>query len=1077
MPTILRNPFLPPSFFFTIPFILCLNSLLFSSSYSIDDQGRVLLEWKNNLTSPTDVLGSWNPDAATPCSWFGVMCNSNGHVVEIILTSLELLGTLPTNFQALKFLSTLVISDTNITGSIPKEFGDYLELNVLDLSRNCLEGIIPEELCRLSKLQDLILHNNEFENIPTTIGNLTSLVNFQITDNSINGEIPKSIGMLKNLMVFKAGGNLYLEGLLPDEIGNCSSLTMLGLSDTGIYGALPPTIGNLQKIQTIHMYRSKLFESLPEEITNCSELQTLRLYQNGISGKIPRGIGKMKKLRILLLWLNLMDGDIPEGIGNCDELVLLDFSENSLTGPIPKSLGRLKNLADIQLSVNQLTGTIPPEIFNITTLVHVEIDNNRLWGEIPTNVGNLKNLRTFLLWGNNLTGTIPASLSDCSNIILLDLSLNHLIGPIPTGIFAMKELSKLLLLSNNLSGTIPPEIGNCTTLTRLRLSMNKLGGTIPSEMGNLKNLEHLDLGENLLVGGIPSTFSTLEKLESLDLRTNKLTSLPNILPKNLVLLNVSNNMIKGQLKPNIGELLELTKLDLKNNQFYGKIPEEITYCEKIQYLDLSSNFFSGEVPKQLGTFASLEIALNLSYNQFSGQIPNELSGLTKLSVLDLSHNNFSGKLGFLSELENLVTLNISYNHFSGKLPNTPFFQKLPESSVFGNKDLIIVSNGGPNLKDNGRFSSISREAMHIAMPILISISAVLFFLGFYMLIRTHMAHFILFTEGNKWEITLFQKLDFSIDHIIRNLTASNVIGTGSSGAVYKITTPNGETMAVKKMWSAEETGAFSTEIEILGSIRHKNIIRLLGWGSNRNLKILFYDYLPNGNLGSLIHVSEKERAEWEVRYEVLLGVAHALAYLHHDCIPPILHGDVKTMNILLGLDFEPYLADFGIAEIVSTKSGNDSAETPLTRPQLAGSFGYMAPEKGSMMRVTEKSDVYSFGVVIMEVLTGRHPLDPTLPGGVNLVQWVQNHFAADKNRADIFDLKLRGRTDPTINEMIQTLAVALVCASVKADDRPSMKDVVVMLEEIRHSELGRGATESDEAKPGVAVVVEGCLNP
>lgn len=137
----------------------------------------------------------------------------------------------------------------------------------------------------------------------------------------------------------------------------------------------------------------------------------------------------------------------------------------------------------------------------------------------------------------------------------------------------------------------------------------------------------------------------------------------------------------------------------------------------------------------------------------------------------------------------------------------------------------------------------------------------------------------------------------------------------------------------------------------------------------------------------------------------------------------------------------------------------------------------MIIEKGSMMRVTEKSDVYSFGVVIMEVLTGRHPLDPTLPGGVNLVQWVQNHFAADKNRADIFDLKLRGRTDPTINEMIQTLAVALVCASVKADDRPSMKDVVVMLEEIRHSELGRGATESDEAKPGVAVVVEGCLNP
>lgn len=651
----------------------------------------------------------------------------------------------------------------------------------------------------------------------------------------------------------------------------------------------------------------------------------------------------MKKLSVLLLWLNLMEGEIPEEIGNCQELVLFDFSENSLTGTIPKSLGRLPKLEDIQLRINQLTGTIPPEISNISTLVHLEIDNNKLCGEIPVDIGNLKNLRTLLLWENKLTGPIPITLPDCPNLTLIDLSFNQLTGPIPTRIFALKGLTKLLMLSNNLSGIIPPEIGNCTTLSRLRLSKNKLGGTIPSEMGNLRNLELLDMGQNLFVGGFPSSFSTCNKLESLDLRSNRLTSLPNTLPKSLVYFNASNNRLKGQLNPNIGGLMELTKLDLKNNQLSGKIPAEIVSCEKIQFLDLSNNFFSGELPKELGTFAALEIALNLSYNQFSGQIPYEFSGLTKLSILDLSHNNFSGELSFLTDLENLVTLNISYNHFSGKLPDKPFFQKLPESAVIGNKDLIYVSDGGDTPKDNRESSNISREAIHIAVPILISISAVLFFLGFYMLIRTHMARFILFTEGNKWEITLFQKLDFSIDHIIRNLTASNVIGTGSSGAVYRITTPNGQTMAVKKMWSTDENGAFNTEIETLGSIRHKNIIRLLGWGSNRSLKLLFYDYLPNGNLSSLIHGPEKGEAEWEVRYEVLLGVAHALAYLHHDCIPPIVHGDVKTMNILLGHDFEPYLADFGIAKIVSTKSGNDNSETPSLRPQLAGSFGYMAP--------------------------------------------------------------------------------------------------------------------------------------
>ncbi|XP_038899412.1 LRR receptor-like serine/threonine-protein kinase [Benincasa hispida] len=1066
MPAILKNPFLPLHFF-TIALILCIKFLLFSSCYSIDEQGRALLEWKNNLTSPTDVLSSWNPEATTPCSWLGVVCNSNGEVEEIALRLLELQGTLPTNFQALKSLRILVISETNITGRIPTEFGDYNKLNVLDLSKNNLLGKIPEEICRLSELQDLFLNNNDFEgNIPLNIGNLSSLVNFQVNDNDIDGEIPKSIGMLKNLYLFKAGGNRLLEGLLPKEIGNCSSLTVLGLSDSGIYGPIPSSIGMLQRLQTLHIYKSQLFDALPEEITNCSELQTIRLYQNGISGPLPRRIGEMKKLKILLLWLNLMEGEIPEEIGNCNELVVFDLSENLLTGPIPKGFGRLPKLQDIQLSLNQLTGAIPPEIFNISTLLHLEIDNNKLSGEIPDNIGNMKNLRTLLVWGNNLTGTIPLTLADSPNLTLVDLSLNHLTGPIPAKIFAMKELTKLLLLSNNLSGIIPSEIGNCSTLSRLRLSMNKLGGTIPSKMGNLKNLELLDMGDNFFVGGFPSSFSKCDKLESLDLRSNRLTSLPNTLPKNLVYFNISNNRLKGQLNPDIGGLLELTKLDLKNNQLSGKIPAEIVSCEKIQYLDLSSNFFSGELPKQLGTFGSLEIALNLSHNQFSGQIPYEFSGLTKLSILDLSHNNFSGELSFLSELENLVILNISYNDFSGKLPDTPFFQKLPESAVIGNKNLLY---GEDNPKDNGESSNISRQALHIAMPIFISICAVLLFLAFYMPIRTHMARFIIFTEGNKWEITLFQKLDFSIDHIIRNLTTSNVIGTGSAGAVYRIPTPNGETMAVKKMWSTDET-SFNTEIEILGSIRHKNIIRLLGWGCNRNVKLLFYDYLPNGNLSSLIHGPEKGEAEWEVRYEVLLGVAHALAYLHHDCIPPILHGDVKTMNILLGHKFEPYLADFGIAKIMSTKSVNDGSQMSLSRSQLAGSFGYMAPEQGSMLRVTEKSDVYSFGVVIMEVLTGRHPLDPTLPGGANLVQWVQDHFATHQNTADIFDSKLRGRTDPTMHEMIQTLAVALICASVKADDRPSMKDVVGMLEEIRQVGLERAAT--DDTKSEIAVVVE-----
>ncbi|RXI03973.1 hypothetical protein DVH24_038247 [Malus domestica] len=337
-----------------------------------------------------------------------------------------------------------------------------------------------------------------------------------------------------------------------------------------------------------------------------------------------------------------------------------------------------------------------------------------------------------------------------------------------------------------------------------------------------------------------------------------------------------------------------------------------------------------------------------------------------------------------------------------------------------------------------------------------SLSALLL-LAVYTLVRVRIASNIL-RKDDSWEITLYQKLDFSIDDIVRSLTSSNVIGTGSSGVVYRVTIPNGETLAVKKMWSSEEAGAFNSEIQTLGSIRHKNIIRLLGWGSNRNLKILFYDYLPSGSLSSLLHGSRKGGADWEARYDIVLGVAHALAYLHHDCVPAILHGDVKAMNVLLGPGHEPYLADFGLARIVNSNGGDEFSKTSH-RPQLAGSYGYMAPEHASMQSITEKSDVYSFGVVLLEVLTGRHPLDPTLPKGAHLVQWIRDHLACKRDPIDILDQKLRGRSDPAMHEMQQTLAVSLLCVSNRADERPMMKDVVAMLKEIRHVDCARPEPE------------------
>ncbi|BBH04428.1 Leucine-rich receptor-like protein kinase family protein [Prunus dulcis] len=1049
------NLLLSPNIF-SITLLLSINSLFFSC-YSIDEQGQALLAWKNSLNGSTDALKSWNPLDISPCNWFGVRCSSNGEVVEITLKALDFQGPLPSNFQSLKSLKTLILSSSNLTGTIPKEFGQYRELSFVDVSGNSLSGEIPEEISRLNKLQSLSLNTNFLEGkIPSGIGNLSSLVYLTLYDNQLSGEIPKSIGSLTKLEVFRAGGNKNLNGELPWEIGNCTNLVMLGLAETSITGSLPSSIGMLKRIQTIVLYTSLLSGPIPEEIGNCSELQNLYLYQNSITGPIPRRIGKLSKLQSLLLWQNSLVGSIPDELRSCRELTVMDLSENLLTGKIPKSFGELSKLQELQLSVNQLSGTIPSEISNCMDLIHLEVDNNDISGEIPVLIGNLKSLTLFFAWQNRLTGNIPESLSDCQELQAVDLSYNNLFGSIPRNIFGLRNLTKLLLLSNDLSGFIPPDIGNCTSLYRLRLNHNRLAGTVPSEIGNLKSLNFVDLSNNHLVGAVPPSISGCQNLEFLDLHSNGITgSVPDTLPTSLQFVDISDNRLTGQLPHSIGSLMELTKLNLGKNQLSGSIPAEILSCSKLQLLDLGNNGFSGEIPKQLGQIPSLEISLNLSCNLFSGEIPSQFSGLSKLGVLDLSHNKLSGNLNTLKNLENLVSLNVSFNDLSGELPDTPFFRKLPLSDLTANKGLYI-SGGVVTPADRIR-SSHNRSVMKLITSILISISGVLLLLAVYSLVRAQIASNIL-REDDNWEMTLYQKLEFSVDDIVKNLTSSNVIGTGSSGVVYRVAIPNGETLAVKKMWSSEESGAFNSEILTLGSIRHKNIIRLLGWGSNRSLKLLFYDYLPNGSLSSLLHGAGKGGADWEARYDVVLGVAHALAYLHHDCVPAILHGDVKAMNVLLGPGYEPYLADFGLARIVNSIGDDDFSKTSQ-RPQLAGSYGYMAPEHASMQRITEKSDVYSFGVVLLEVLTGRHPLDPTLPGGAHLVQWIREHLARNRDPVDILDQKLRGRADPTMHEMLQTLAVAFLCVSTRADDRPMMKDVVAMLTEIRHVETARGEPE------------------
>ncbi|KAL0463664.1 UNVERIFIED_CONTAM: Proline-rich receptor-like protein kinase PERK9 [Sesamum latifolium] len=284
-------------------------------------------------------------------------------------------------------------------------------------------------------------------------------------------------------------------------------------------------------------------------------------------------------------------------------------------------------------------------------------------------------------------------------------------------------------------------------------------------------------------------------------------------------------------------------------------------------------------------------------------------------------------------------------------------------------------------------------------------------------------------------------------------SAQNLLGEGGFGSVYKGCLADGREVAVKqlKIGGGQGDREFRSEVEIISRVHHRHLVSLVGYCISEDRRLLVYDYLPNNTLYFHLHGEGRPVLDWATRVRIAVGAARGIAYLHEDCHPRIIHRDIKSSNILLDSNFEARVSDFGLAKLAM------DANTHITT-RVMGTFGYMAPEYASSGKLTEKSDVYSFGVVLLELVTGRKPVDTSQPlGDESLVEWARpllSHGLETEDFSGLADPRLEGNY--VGGEMFRLIEAAAACVRHSSMKRPTMGQVVRAFDSMAASDLTNG---------------------
>lgn len=543
------------------------------------------------------------------------------------------------------------------------------------------------------------------------------------------------------------------------------------------------------------------------------------------------------------------------------------------------SLVNLTSLVYFNASGFYLPGSIPDWFGqSLNALQVLDLRSASILGPIPSSLGGLSRLTQLHLSHNKLTGSIPSSLGQLEELSVLNLSQNSLTGFIPSGFSSLVNLTRLDLSSNFLSGSIPPDLGNLSRLQFLSLSDNSLAASIPVQLGDLARLLVLNLSKNSLSGSLPLELSGLRSLRRMD---------------------IGDNSIEGQLPEGLfSNLSQLQVVVLTGNKLDGELPVALLSILSLQILDVSSNNFTGFLPSLStnGTGAQFNLSNNMLYG-------NLTFSLSKFSWIDLSSNYFQGKLPEHSQGNVTVTKNCL------QMDNQRSWQDC--RLFYAERRLPFDDPMPPELESD---SKSNKRLIFILVGIFGGIFFIVLLVVVLLVLRKICDKDIASQRGSanvgpvpadspslpKDPSVSWVGESFSYEqmlHFTSDFSETNLIKHGHSGDLFKGFLESGMPVVIKKVdLRSFKKESYMMEMEFFSKVSHVRFVPLLGHClEHESEKFFVYKYLPNGDLENSLHRNTRveddrlQSQDWITRLKIAIGAAEALAYLHHDCTPPLVH--------------------------------------------------------------------------------------------------------------------------------------------------------------------------------------------